>query len=255
LGVLYLLGGIISFFSRNVVANRLSRYKNHSAFIEGRDIVPISAITQMSGLSTKVVVRDLQVMINNGYLDSGAYIDNELECLVLSAEAANKMRTDIYDQQSDLLQAEEIPAGRYAANLAELREANSFIQDKAISKKVSRLEDLTEKIFRIVEDNPQKKPQLKRFMSYYLPTTLKLVRSYVTLEKQGIKGENIVNTKKNIDNILDTLSTGFEQQLDQLFKSDAIDIATDINVLENLMQQDGLTSDKSEFHVAQSGSF
>jgi len=86
-------------------------------------------------------------------------------------------------------------------------------------------------------------------MSYYLPTTLKLVRSYATLEKQGIKGENIVGTKQSIGNILDTLLTGYEQQLDKLFKSDAIDIAADINVLENLMQQDGLVSDKQEFQV------
>jgi len=254
-GLFWLFSGVAAFLSRNIVANRFSRYKNYSAFFKDRDIVPISAIAQMSGMKIKKVISDLQAMINNGYIDSGAYIDNELECLVLSAEAAHKMRTDIFDEQNDLIQSEEVPVGQYAANLAELREANSFIQDETISKKVSRLEDLTEKIFNIVEDNPQKKPQLKRFMSYYLPTTLKLVRSYVTLEKQGVKGENIINTKNNIDNILDTLSTGFEQQLDQLFKSDAIDIATDINVLENLMQQDGLTGDKSEFHVAQGGTF
>jgi len=86
-------------------------------------------------------------------------------------------------------------------------------------------------------------------VSYYLPTTLKLVRSYATLEKQGVKGENILSAKQSIRNILDTLTTGYEQQLDQLFKSDAIDIAADISVLENLMQQDGLTNDKSEFQV------
>jgi len=253
LSMLFLTGGSISFFSRNIIAHRFSRYKNYYAFIEGRDIVPISSIAQMSGKSAKVVTRDLQAMINSGYLDSGAYIDNELECLVLSADAANKLRSEIYDEQLELSEAEEVPVSQYAASLAELREANSFIKDETISGKVSRLEDLTEKIFKIVEENPQKKSQLRRFMSYYLPTTLKLVRSYVTLESQGVKGENIMNTKKSIDNILDTLSIGFEQQLDQLFKSDAIDIATDINVLENLMQQDGLTSDNSEFRVAEAG--
>ena len=253
LGSLYILGAFISFFSRNVVANRFSRYKNYYAYIESRDIVPIQALAQISGLQTKVVIRDLQAMINNGYLDSGAYIDNELECLVLSSEAADKMRMDIMGSQDELIKSDEIPVSQYAANLAELREVNSFINDEAISKKVLKLEELTEKIFKIVEDNPQKKPQLRRFMSYYLPTTLKLVRSYATLEKQGVKGENIMSAKESIGNILDTLTTGFEQQLDQLFKSDAIDIATDINVLENLMQQDGLTGNKSEFQVAEAG--
>ena len=141
------------------------------------------------------------------------------------------------------------------AFLAELREVSTFIKDETISDKVKRLDELTSKIFQIIEESPEKQPQLRRFTSYYLPTTLKLVRSYVTLEKQGVKGQNITNTKKSIGDILDTLSTGFEQQLDQLFKSDAIDIASDINVLENLMQQDGLTGDKSGFQVSQGGTF
>jgi len=251
-GLFWLLSGLAAFLSRNFVAKRFSRYKNYYAYIGARDIVPIQAIVQIAGLSQKAVLRDLQAMINSGYLGSGAYIDNELECLVLSVEAADKLRADIMGADDTLPQTEVAPADQYAATLAELREVNAFINDESISKKVLHLEDLTEKIFKIVEESPEKQPQLKRFMSYYLPTTLKMVRSYATLEKQGVKGENILSTKKRIGDTLDTLSTGFEQQLDQLFKSDAIDIATDINVLENLMQQDGLAADKSEFRVATS---
>jgi len=256
MGILWLLGSGVSFFSRNNVSHRFSRYKNYSAFIGDQEIVPISDIVQMAGVSKKVVTRDLQAMINSGYFDSSTYIDNELECLVLSPDAAYKLRMEIKEAENDLLklvESDEAKVGQYAANLAELREVNSFIRDENISKKVSRLEELTGKIFKIVEENPEKQSQLRRFMSYYLPTTLKLVRSYATLEKQGVKGENIMSAKKNIGDVLDTLSTGFEQQLDQLFQSDAIDIAADINVLENLMQQDGLANDKSEFNVTASG--
>jgi len=252
-GLFWLLSGLAAFLSRNFVAKRFSRYKNYYAYIGERDIVPIQSIVPIAGLSQKAVLRDLQAMINSGYLDSGAYIDNELECLVLSTEAADKLRADIMGTDNSLPQTEVTPTGQYAASLAELREVNSFINDETISNKVQKLEDLTEKIFNIVEESPEKQPQLKRFMSYYLPTTLKLVRSYATLEKQGVKGDNIMSTKKSIGDILDTLSTGFEQQLDQLFKSDAIDIASDITVLENLMQQDGLTAEKPEFQVSASG--
>jgi len=259
-GILYLIGGVVSYFSRDIVAQRISRYKNYVAFIETRGVVPISDLAQMAGVTTKATIRDIQAMISNGYLDSGAYIDYELECLVLSTEDAEKLRNEIRGTQDNSpvtaeIKSDAVPSNQYAASLAELREVNSFIKDEAISKKVSHLEEITRKIFQIVEENPQKQPQLRRFMSYYLPTTLKLVRSYATLEKQGVKGENITSTKKSIDNILDTLSTGFEQQLDLLFKSDAIDIASDIKVLENLMQQDGLTGDKSGFQVAESGGF
>ena len=259
-GALCLLSAAICFFSRNIIPRRFSRYKNYYAFSEGKGVISIDNMAQIAGVSQKVVIRDIESMIGSGFLDTGAYIDNELGFLVLSPEEGKKLRMGIIgesDDLSDILEdsSGEVPTGKYAASLAELREVNSFIKDEAISKKVFRLEELTEKIFKIVEDNPEKQPQLKRFTSYYLPTTLKLVRSYATLEKQGVKGDNIMSTKKNIGDILDTLSTGFEQQLDQLFKSDAIDIAADINVLENLMQQDGLKADKSDFQVAAGGTF
>jgi len=258
LGIFYLIGGLVSFFSRNIVPRRFNRYRNYYAYIGGRGIIPISDMAQVAGVSTSVVRRDIWAMISSGYLDTSAYIDNELDCLVISAEDAEKLRTEIKGVQDTpiaSMRTDDVPESQYAASLAELREVRSFINDENISQKVQRLEDLTEKIFKIAEESPEKQPQLRRFMSYYLPTTLKLVRSYATLEKQGVKGENIMSTKKSIGDILDTLTTGFEQQLDQLFKSDAIDIASDISVLENLMQQDGLTSDKSEFQVSQSGTF
>ncbi|MCL2426370.1 MAG: 5-bromo-4-chloroindolyl phosphate hydrolysis family protein [Oscillospiraceae bacterium] len=242
LGIFYLLGGLIAFFSRNIVAKRLIRYKNYYAFINERGIVPLADIAQTTGVSIKTVIRDAHAMINSGFLDPGAYIDNELECLVLSPEDAYKLRMDIMSSQNaHVAQSDDVSAKSYAVHLAEFREVKSSIKDEVIAEKITRLEELSEKIFKIVEESPEKQPQIRRFMSYYLPTTLKLVRSYATLESQGIKGENIMSTKKSIGSILDTLLVGYEQQLDQLFKADAIDIASDINVLENLMKQDGLT--------------
>jgi hypothetical protein len=92
-------------------------------------------------------------------------------------------------------------------------------------------------------------------MNYYLPTTLKLLRSYATLEKQGVGGENITSATESIGNVLDTLTKGYEQQLDQLFKSDVIDIASDIDVLENMMKQDGLSSDNPLGQAMAGGAF
>jgi len=250
-----LTGGLGAFFSRNIVANRYARYKNYYAFIDGHDVVPLSDLAQIAGVSVKAVIRDLQTMLNNGFLDQGAYIDNELECLVLTPEAAEKLRKEIRALQNapipdDLLSVfEQTQEDQYTALINELREANSSISDTVISEKVDRLEELTVKIFNIVAEAPDKQSQIRRFLSYYLPTTINLLRSYATLEKQGVKGENIMSAKTNIGNILDTLATGYEQQLDQLFKADAINIAADINVLESLMQQDGLATDKSEFQT------
>ena len=257
----FLVGGLVTFFTRNIGVRRISRYKNHFSFIADRGIVPIADIAKAAGVSVKTANRDIQAMIDNGYLEKGAYIDNELDSLVLYPEAAKEAReaaraasaaSTASPAQNVPTDPEGIPVNPYMAIIAELRELNLTITDIPISDKIDRIEETTAKIFRIVEENPEKQPQIRRFMSYYLPTTLKLLHSYATLEKQGIKGENITSAKENIGRILDTLATGFEQQLDQLFKSDAIDIAADITVLENLMQQDGLTNDKPELKVMES---
>ena len=69
------------------------------------------------------------------------------------------------------------------------------------------------------------------------------------LERQGIEGENIDGARERIESILDKLVSGFTQQLDQLFRADALDISSDIDVLETMMQRDGLTGDGSAFAV------
>ena len=255
MGVFYFIGAITSFFSRNIGVRRISRFKNHYAFVAGRGIVPIADIARASGMSTRAAARDIQTMINDGHFGPHAYIDSELDSIVLYPEAAKAAREAAKSDSTATeakTQANDKPVNQYMAIILELRELNVTILDIPISDKIDRIEELTAKIFRIVEDNPEKLPEIRRFMNYYLPTTLKLLRSYATLEKQGIKGENITATKENIGRILDTLAIGYEQQLDQLFKSDAIDIAADIDVLENMMQQDGLTGDRPELKVMES---
>ncbi|MBQ5770139.1 MAG: hypothetical protein IIW08_03080, partial [Clostridia bacterium] len=65
-------------------------------------------------------------------------------------------------------------------------------------------------------------------------------KQYALLEQQTIPGENILSSKARIEGILDKLVQGFEKQLDILFKSDAVDITSDIKTLEKMLEMDGL---------------
>lgn len=247
MGAFYLSGGVISLISRGVFTRKFTRYKNYHAFLTGRTVVRISDISQTQGISARVVKRDLQTMINSGYFEFGTYIDYELDSLVLCSDTAEEIRSSAKSFQEDFFQSEEPRENQYMSTISELRELNYSIADISISNKIDKIEELTAKIFRHIEEHPEKQPQIRRFVSYYLPTTIKLLRSYSTLEKQGVKGENIMAAKENIGRILDTLALGYEQQLDQLFRADAMDIAADISVLENLMQQDGLSGERNVF--------
>ena len=114
-------------------------------------------------------------------------------------------------------------------------------------REVYGVENATARIFNAVREKPEKEPQIKSFMSYYLPTTLKLLRSYADFEQSGADGENIRAAKAEIERILDTLVDGFKKQLDKLYESDAMDISSDIDVLESMLRRDGLAGDGSAF--------
>ncbi len=137
-----------------------------------------------------------------------------------------------------------IEDGRNA--VSEFTRLSGSIKDPEMKANISRLITLSEKIFAHVRENPDKLPRLKRFMNYYLPTTLKLFNMYDRMGAQGIKGENIDGTMVSIENMAPTIVSAFEKQLDALFSDEALDISTDITVLENLLKAGGLTESKTK---------
>jgi hypothetical protein len=236
-----LLGGIISAVVRGVMLKRARRFHKYDAIIGNRRVMPVVDIAKAAGEPAAKTRKLLQMMVDAGVFGPSAYIDSGIDSLVFSFEDAEKVRTDKEDAESASEAAEN--TNPYVAIVNELHMLCAETSDPVICGKIQRIEDITVKIFRLVEEKPEKGPQIRRFMNYYLPTTLKLLHSYETLEKQGVNGENISAAKNDIARVLDTLSDGFEQQLDNLFMSDKIDISADIDVLENLMRQDGLTDD------------
>ena len=172
--------------------------------------------------------------IDHGYFGADAYIDNRTGTLVVRGAAPQPPRP-----------AEPAPApapeDQYAALQRQLRQANDAIPDPVMTAKISRLEDVSARIFALAKKDPDKKAQLQKFMDYYLPTALKLLNTYAQLSAQDVQGTNITEAKQGIERSMDLLITAFENQLDKLFASDALDVSTDIAALEGMLNLDGLT--------------
>lgn len=124
--------------------------------------------------------------------------------------------------------------------VSEMRRLNDAIEDPKISAQISHLETVTGKIIGAVVDKPAKLPQIRRFLNYYLPTTLKLLNAYDRMGSVGVSGSNIDGTKARIETMMDTICAAFDKQLDALYREEALDISTDITVMENLLAQEGL---------------
>ena len=128
--------------------------------------------------------------------------------------------------------------------IEEMKRLDAAIEDAAISADIVRLEQVSGKIFEAVKADPKKLPQIRRFMDYYLPTTLKLLNAYDRASGTGISGENVDATITKVEGMMKTIVTAFEKQLDSLYGSEALDISTDITVLETMMAREGLVGEQ-----------
>ena len=214
-----------------------------------RGVVDIKKIARTLGVDAAEADKTLEEMVDRGYYGEKAYIDHERGLLVIDVE---DMR-DVYRKEDEAkARAEKDRMTEYERYVERIRQADVDIEDEVMSEKIRRMQELTASIFAEVQAHPEKKPMIDRFMTYYLPTTLKLLESYARIEKQGVTGENMAKAKKDIEGIADTLVAGYEKQLDKLYKTEAVDIAGDVSVIESMLRRDGL-SDKNEFGQTMGG--
>lgn len=142
--------------------------------------------------------------------------------------------------------AEELWQETALGYLEKLRAADEAIEDEEVSKSIRGIENLTAEIFRAVTDKKEKRPQVRRFMEYYLPTLLKLLSVYDKMEESGGKGENVRTTREKINSLLYTANCAFAKLADDLYEQESIDVSSDITVFNNLLKQEGLSGDNNE---------
>ena len=159
---------------------------------------------------------------------------------VIGAEEAPKAEEKPREETTGNAELDKmIKDGRMA--ISEMKRLDENIADPGISADIVRLEQVSAKIFEEVKRDPKKLPKIRRFMDYYLPTTLKLLNSYDRMSATGVSGENIDTTLAKVEGMMRTIVAAFEKQLDSLYGADALDISTDITVLETMMAREGLT--------------
>ena len=193
-----------------------------------RDNIPLPELFAAAGVDAARGRAAVKSAIEHGYFGADAYIDNRTDTLVVRGAAP---------QPKKPAQA-PTPKTQPAAG-------DEAIPDPVMSQKISRLEEVSGRIFALAQKDPDKKAQLQKFMNYYLPTALKLLNTYASLSRQAVEGTNITEAKHSIERSMDLLVTAFENQLDKLFQADALDVNADIAALEGMLNLDGLTG--SEF--------
>lgn len=234
----FLGGGLGCLWAGVRKRKQVRRYRSYLAMIGRRQSITISSLASATGLPAVKVREDLEDMLNNGLFPTG-FLDYGGDVLVLSDEGLSQERAKPAQEEAP---AAPTPHETENAILSEIRSVNDAVSNEKLSAQIDRIGIITAKILEYQKNRPEAAPQLHSFLSYYLPTTLKILRAYGQLEAQEVSGENINAAMVRIEGMMDKVVEGFEKQLDQLFQGDAMDITTDVEVLERMLSKDGLSS-------------
>lgn len=128
-----------------------------------------------------------------------------------------------------------------SANLDKLHALNDTIPDPELSAAMTRMEKAGRSIAAAVEQAPDKARSIDRFARYYLPEVIKLMTTYANMEKNGVKGGNADQILTELRRNAATTAKAFENQLDALYSAEAMDISTDIEVLDGILKSQNLT--------------
>lgn len=236
---------------------RARRYKRYVGMVKDKLYCSIQDMAKRMGRSERFVVKDVKRMIQLGMFKQGR-LDQKETCLIASNEMYDQymlVQKDYEEQQKKLelekmaderKQQERERLGQAAEVIEEgknyvrlIRQCNDEIPGEEMSGKLDRLEILVTRIFDRVEEEPELAPELRKMLSFYLPTTKKLLEAYRDLDGQPDLS-NVAQTKREIESAVDNINEAFEKFLDELFREKAWDIQSDISVLHTMMKQDGL---------------
>lgn len=235
--------------------SEIRRFQQYVEVLGGRSFCDLKELGDRMGRDMKYIRRDIQHMLKKRWFLEG-HLDKQETCLIVSNEtygqylqAESQREQRLMEEQKRAEENGSIPkqvqevleAGE--AYIKRIRKCNDDIPGEEISAKISRIEELVQQIFVQVKENPENVSDIRKLMDYYLPTTVKLLDAYAQLDAQPVEGEHIARSKKEIEDVLDTLNVAFEKLLDSLFRDRAWDVASDISVLQTMLAQEGLTND------------
>lgn len=229
----FLAGGGIMWGRGQYLAQMTRRSQRYILAIGTADAMSLEEIAKRVNRTPAKAAKELQKLIDKGYLGEDAYIDHQRGYFLRFGATVEEREQDA-PAAPPPKEAEE----GYSGILRNIRRANDRIADEELSRKIDRLEQVSGLIFKEVEEHPEKRDRIRTFFDYYLPTTQKLLDAYAEFEETGVEGEHLSEAKQRIEQTMDAIVEGFEHQLDQLYSADAMDVVSDIKVMEAMLNRD-----------------
>lgn len=216
-----------------------------------RDECTVAELSATAGCSVHRVHRDLRMLAQNTWIGQ-MYLSNDSSHVFFSETAyQNYLQAQ---KKASILPPNEPPAAEVrsemldaaAVQCAQLQQLLPLLDDEQVRSQTERLHTLAEKILEHVRRHPEKQDDVRKFCRYYLPTTLKLLRTYAQLDDDPVEGIHTDTIRSDIPGILHTLEKAFSSLLDSLYADVAMDVSSDIRVLRSMLEQEGLADSENK---------
>ena len=198
------------------------------------------------------VIKDLNRAVKNKLIPQGHFSRDNLVFMVSDKVYDKYMeKPAVYDRyfQKQLEERHRVKSRTKHINqimetgeryIKKLNGFKTLVKDKAVSRKIERLSNVVSMIFHEIDVNPNQVNSLGVFLNYYLPTTEKLLDTYVSITEKKITVPNLTIAKKEIEESLNTIIRSFECILEKLYEEYEMDISSDISAMELVMKKEGL---------------
>lgn len=242
---------------------QIKRFKKYLKALGPQPMYTVKEIAEKSSCKEDQISTDLPKFISAVNFPY-AMLDDQNSCLILDKETYQQY-LDLKENRKKLELEEAQRQARLAADpnaaaveemktvgleyIHKIRLVNDALPEENISNKLDQLEQTCRKIFHYVEEHPNKLPQIRKLMSYYLPMTLKLVERYEQLESHRLQTTAIQESQAEIHSALDNINLAFENLFDRLLENERMDLSADISVLETMLAQEGLTDHPNNMNL------
>ena len=238
---------------RKIDGRYSERYWSYAYILRYRKMEFIDDLAEMTQNPRQLVIEDLKKAVKEKLIPEGHFAYNDNIFMVSDSLYEDYLRRpSVYDkyyagrfkdrkETHDSHNSEIADVIRRGNEYVDsIRVSNALIKEEKMSRKLDRLEHNVVAIFHEVQVNPKQAKKLNLFMSYYLPTTEKLLQAYIDIDSKQYTGDNAKKTRGEILHAIDVINVAYENLLQKFYDEQAFEISVEVSALESVMKQKGL---------------
>lgn len=231
---------------------RLSiNYGRYRREIGSNTIISIRDLASAVSQSEEKTIQDLLYFMKQNYFKQARIVENDsifildIPTFKLYKDKLDKIAPKSKEEIGPVEDINEIQAEDIIIlsekSLSEIIEKSQKIEDFDFKTKIDPLIENAKDIINIIKKYPDKALCLNKFADFYLPTAERLVESYQEFESLGTDDAKIRKFLEEIKGSIKTIAEAFDKIKVDLIADKAMDIKTDMDTIELILKQEGLT--------------